>query len=419
MAGSLEKAAYVRLLVAALTSMFLIRVAFGVVLNILSLYLTQDNTTLGFVSIVSPVLEAATVIFAGVVIDRYGHKGVLLTGLGLAATALYALALTRNVYAISLISVFHGVASAFILVTTLAVIATYAPPEHRGREMGLFNFANIFGYIVGYAGAFVLEEAFGQEHLEYAFVLAGVMATAGLLFANQMIQLPPQERPIIRDLHHRASLRDLVQALRNRRLVLLVLPWLIVFMLVAALVTFLPRVTNEALNLSGGVTALGILISGALFVVAQLVWGWLADRVSREGVMLVGAFGFAALMGVVVYVFLQKAGADPTQIFDDVLSHRFVLLALLFAAFAFAPAGLAAIADEAKRGIEGSVMSVYSLSITFGFILGPPIVGFISDTVGTPGVVAFLAAAGALMLAMVVARYVGARLAPSPEEVRA
>jgi MFS family permease len=411
MPGPLEKRQYVRLLAASLTAMFLVRVAFGVTLNTLANYVPGGDATLGIVSTLSPLLEALTIIFAGVFIDRYGHKGILLTGLGLASIALYSLALTRNVGLIGGINALHGVASAFILVTTLAVIATFAPPEHRGREMGLFNFANIFGYVVGYAGAFVLnDEVFGKGHEEYTFVVAGALATAGLLFANRMIQLPAGEKELVRDLHHRPGAKDLLAALRNVRLLLLVVPWLIVFSLVAALVTFLPRVTESALQLSGGATAIGILLSGGLFVAAQLFWGWLADRQGRENIMLVGALGFAALMAVIVYAFFTTGTDDPTKVFNNVLSHRVTLFVLLFVSFAFAPSGLAAIADQAKEGAEGVVMSLYSLTITLGFILGPSVVGFISEAAGGRGMILFFAGAAALMLALVVTRFVQTRL---------
>ena len=409
MTGGLDRKAYLRLLTAALVSMFLVRVAFGVLLSVLPAYLREGNTVLGLVSSASPFLEAITIVFAGVVIDRYGHKGVLLTGLGLAAVALYGVALTRNVYVVSLVNAVHGIAAAFILVTTLAIIASYASPAHRGREMGLFNFANVFGYVVGYAAAFVLQDALAAR-LEYAFIIAGALATAGLLLANRMIVLPKGEKELVRELHHRATLKDFVAAFRTPRLLLLIVPWLIVFSLVAALVTFLPRVTGSVLQLSGGATAAGILVSGIVFVAAQIFWGRLADLYGRELIMLIGATGFAALMSVIVFAYLSTRSNDPGVIFDAVFSHPAILVTLLFVAFAFPPAGLAAIADEAKTGAEGTTMSAYSLTLSLGFIIGPPLVGFISETLGGQGMLLFFALSAAGLFALVLTRYIQVRV---------
>src|SRR5438067_9407633 len=207
MIGGLARGTYVRAISATFVSLFLIRVAFGVSLVTFPLYVRGSDTTFSLVATSSPLLELFTIVFAGVLIDKYGRKGVLLTGLGLAAVSLYGLALTRLPLALAFINAFHGIASAFILVTTLAVIATYAPPEHRGREMGIFNFVNIFGLVAGYVVGFILVDLF-RPALEYNFVVSGALATLGLLFANRMIKLPEDrhdparkfERPPIRAL---------------------------------------------------------------------------------------------------------------------------------------------------------------------------------------------------------------------------
>src|SRR5205823_7221895 len=128
-----------------------------------------------------------------------------------------------------------------------------------------------------------------------------------LLFANRMIQLPEDERAAGTRAPHvgRPSLGALAKAALGPRVLLLTAPWLIVFMLVGAFLTFASRVASSTLQLSGSSTALAILGVGALLVVGQLFWGRLADKRGREVVMLVGAVGFVLLMGVVVYAFFD------------------------------------------------------------------------------------------------------------------
>src|SRR5207248_6811190 len=121
-----------------------------------------------------------------------------------------------------------------------------------------------------------------------------------------MIQLPEDERSERRSAHvRRPPLAALVKAALGPRVLLLTAPWLIVFMLVGAFLTFASRVTASTLQLSGASTALAILGVGVLLVLGQLFWGRLADRHGRETIMLVGAAGFTLLMGVVVYAFFQ------------------------------------------------------------------------------------------------------------------
>lgn len=403
---AMERQAYVRMLSAVYASMFLIRLAFGITIVTFALYLKAENDLIySLVVTASPLFELIAVPFAGLLSDRYGRKGVLLAGLGLGAISLYGLALTQQVGLLALINALHGVAAAFILVTTLAVIATYAPPERRGREMGLFNLANLFGWIGGFILGSLLSDALAG-HLEYTFVIAGALATAGLLYANRMIQFPKEER--VGAHPQPPTPRELLRAVGNRRILLLTAPWLIVFMLVGALITFFPRVADE-LDISGARTSVGILAVGVLLLASQYFWGRLADRHGRETIMLVGAVGFALLMGVIVYAFFESGESDAQAIFRNVMGHWFLLCICLFTALAFAPAGLAAIADEAKEGAQGTTMSLYSLTLSLGFILGPPVVGAISEKAGGRGMVLYFAFLAAGLLALVLTRFLQRR----------
>ena len=408
MALGLEGGAYVRTLSAVYAAMFLIRLAFGVSVVTFGEYLGDvSDFYYSLVVSASPAAELVTVIFAGFFIDRYGRKGVLLTGLGLGAVSLYGLALTRNEWLLAAINALHGAAAGLILVTTLAIIATYSPPAHRGREMGIFNLSNIFGWIAGFVLGSLMLGAF-EGRLQYTFIISGALATAGLIFADRMIQFPPRTTETGAPAG-RLDLSELLRAVSSPTVILLNIPWLIVFILVASLITFFFRDTG-ALDVPGGQTALAIAGIGVLVVLSQVLWGRLADKFGRESIMLVGAIGFTALMGVIVYAFFEVGSAAPEVIFENVVSHWFILTVLVFIALAFAPAGLAALADEAKEGAQGTTMSAYSLTLSLGFIVGPPIVATIRERFGGAGMVLFFAAAALALLAVVLTRFLQVRV---------
>ena len=507
MSTGIARSDYVRMLSAVYASMFLIRLAFGVVIVTFAEYVDANDFAYSLVVTASPLAELITVVFAGVLIDKYGRKGVLLTGLGLGAFSLYGLALTQNLAVLTLLQGIHGIAAALILVTTLAVIATYAPHDQRGRAMGIFNLVNIVGWIGGFVLGSLLTDAF-EGQLEYTFVIAGALATVGLLYANRAISLPSEERRA--DAGGGASIGQLARAVVNPRVLVLTAPWLIVFILVGSFITFFPRVADR-LDITGGRVALATLLVGALMLASQYFWGRLADRHGRESIMLVGAVGFAALMALIAFAYFAapdhvdtvalerfvvdndaittaaaaprgaeggddapiiesvsptgaSAGASvvivgrgldnvtaarfngarspvleanedgtrlvvqvpegasdgplvlesptpPQVVFDNVVSHGILLSIFLFVALAFAPAGLAALADEAQEGAQGTTMSAYSLTLSLGFIVGPPVLGAVSASFGGNGMIVFFVILAAGLLALVGARFLQRRRA--------
>src|SRR5512136_3172418 len=93
---------YLRLLSSLYISTFFIRASFGIMLATLPIYLniTSEFIGYGIISAASPLLEMGTVLFIGAVVDRYGRKIVLLSGLITASLLLFLLSLTKNFYLI-------------------------------------------------------------------------------------------------------------------------------------------------------------------------------------------------------------------------------------------------------------------------------------------------------------------------------
>ncbi|MHB8606137.1 MAG: MFS transporter [Thermoplasmatota archaeon] len=404
--GTLSGGRYVRLLSGVYLAMFLIRVAFGIVIVTFSRYVTANDFLYGLVAASEPLLELIAVFFVGLAVDRFGRKGILLGGLGLGAVVLFGFALVppRLLVVLALLNGVHGIASAAILVTTLAIIASYAPREHRGREMGLFNFANMFGYIAGAAAGSVMLATFTD--LRFSFVVAGSLAALGLAYAFFAVVDPKGARGSEESGASHHEVPKLSAVLANPRLVVLSLSWFMVFIFIGTVVAYFGRATTAAgSRTAGGTVAIALIVFGGVFVLSQTVFGRLADRWGRARAMLLGAFGFLGLMAAILVGALVGPRTND-GIVAFIVAWWPLLLLFTVASLAFAPAGLAALADEAKAGREGATMSLWSVTLNLGFIVGPPIVGAVSTTSGAFGVVIFFFALSLLIVASVVWRMI-------------
>lgn len=423
MIGQLMKGAYVRLLLAVYIATFLIRAAFGIVIVTLKDYVPSGHGAYGLVIAATPFAELVTVLFIGPIIGRYGGRKVLLSGLVMGAISLYTLALTQNVYLLTAINALHGVAAACIIIPSLTILAQYTPVASRGREMGAFNFVNIFGYVFGIAGGVIL---LNLLEVRLTFIIAGALATASFAYGYFTVKSP--ERAAIGDaktmVHdHQVRFSDVGAAMRNPRILTLLLPWLFVYMFIGGLFNVGPQLVSPDLDATSaprkgvaGLQALFILISGVVFLVSQVVFGKASDKYGREPVMVLGAAGLLGLLLTIGFGLLQAESAERAIATAAVTGLWPLLLLFGIMFLAFPPAGLAALADEGQAGKKGITMSLYTLVLTLGFVIGPITTGLAQDLYGVWGVLLFFLVLASLVLAIVSARFVSARAAPPPAE---
>lgn len=384
-------ASYAGVLSAVYMSTFLVRVSFGIVVVTFSAYVDDlSNFQYGLLVAANPLFELLAIVGIGLVIDRYGRRGVLLTGLALGAVSVLGLAATDHVIGLGALNALHGVAAAAILVPTLTILADSAPQKTRGREMGGFNFVQLFGWFSGFVLGFVLKEVFADD-LRLTFIAAGGLAVLGFVYAFLVLREPDVRSS---DDVHRAAPRDIAAAVVNRRVMSIAVPWLLVFLFVGSFLAFVGR-ASDGLELHGYATAVWMGFLAVLFLATQLVFGQLSDRYGRDVFMLVGGFGFLGLIASIALAFASVPDATPEALVPAIVRFAPALIVSAICALAFPPAALAALADVAREDLRGTTMSLYSLFISLGMILGPILVGLATDLGGHVGVIVFFGAVAA------------------------
>jgi MFS family permease len=367
------------------------------------LNITSGYIGYGIVSAASPLFEMGTVLFIGAVVDRYGRKIVLLSGLLTAALMLFLLSITKNLYMIFCINAAHGMAAGAILVSSLALLTDYAPEHRRGREMGAFDAFNMLGWVVGYAvGALFLE--FFKGSLGHTFLIAGVMALFGCLYCFVNITEPKKHDVLC----EKIRFDKIIGVLKQRSVLLLTLPWFIVFMIIGAVMTFLTVSTAKGGILTISPILLSGIIGGAgiVLITTQVIFGRLSDKYGRLPIMVIGTIGFVGVMTVIGVGYGLSLTPNGEDVKNSIL--RFWPLLGLFGimALAFGPSALSSLADEAQETTRGVTMAVYSIVISAGMFIGVPSVAAIFDQFGGPGVLIFMIACAIAMLVLIIARYV-------------
>jgi len=385
-----------RPLQAVLIATFFVRFGFGLTLAVFASYIIGRSTGLGggdvgaagVISAMAPVGEFSTVLISGAVADRYGRWPVLLTGMAAAAVLFAVAATTRDRYALGAINLIFGVASGAILAASLAVVGDRADESHRGYEMGRFDAMNLFGWVGGFAVGLGLLGLLPNDRLDLVFAGGAAALAGGLGVTFTLLRGAP--------VYHGTTRYDFANVLRTafRRSVLLVtLPWLVIYMLIGTALVFLGTAA-EGIGISTSYLAVAIGGGGALLVVTQPYYGGLADRFGRNRLMTVGATGFVGAM-VCASLLLAWGVSDP------VLAGLGVSVIL---ALAYGPAALAALADLTLEMSRATTMAIYSLTISLGMLVGLIASTGLYSHYGNPGIYLFFGAVSAGLIVLTVAR---------------
>ena len=350
-------------------SNFILRLAFGFILLALPFYLSPDpqfnNNVLLQVAIIAvpyPFAEMLTANWFGSVSDKVGRKRVIVSGSVWAMFIVLLYPFTQDTFSLAVIHGLHGIGAAATVAPSIAMIADYAHPNDRGRQMGFYDYSTFAGYIIGAVFAGVLIE--GLQGLGFSRVGAvritffPVAAFLGL--SAVLLQLYIHRERVTAVKAKLFDFRDLREVLKVRTIRMLLPVWLIISTILGIALTYLPRVLFEA-----QVTALNIALLfggvGLALLLLQPLWGKLSDIVGRVPVMF---YGILSILGVLVIASL---------FWPHILARELPYLAGvgLFAigAGAFVPSALALMADTAPEAKYGAAMGLYSFALGFGFFI--------------------------------------------------
>ncbi len=315
--------------------------------------------------------------FTGRLSDRTGRRKIfVLFGLSLLAVASFAYTLVSVYWHLFVLRIIQGVAGAFIIPTTVALVNDLATDTNRGGNMGTYNTFRLVGFGVGpiAAGAVVAAGPFTLDlgplattitGFDAAFYFAGFTALVSFALVVLTIR-DPDIKPSDPD-KDESSFR--IFARKDDRLLdpVFTLGLVAFFMAIGiALFATLGELVNTRLD--QGPEMFGLQF--AAFVLAQILLqapiGRATDFYGRKRFIVLGT------ILLVPTTLAQGIVLDPWLMFGA----RF--LQGVAGAMVFAP-GLALAGDIAREGESGATLSVLTMAFGFGVAFGPLASGFLVE----------------------------------------
>ena len=372
------------------------RFSFGLVLFTLPLYLPKkefSNLVVGLIAAAYPVAETVCGPVVGIIADRFGRSRWIWVGLCISTIALVAFTLSTDIAYLMFVHSIQGIAAAMIVVSSLTMVTDISKTSTRGREMGIYDFANLGGYMVGIFVAGVLARS---HHLLAPFYLGAVLAAFGAVYAYLMME-EPSERKITNVL---SPVETLGLLIRDKRAAAMFPIWLSVTTFIGMALTFGPRLGPSPMITSS-------VIAGVVMVLAfsQPFFGYLSDTYGRSRLMMLGMLSLIGFFATVIAMFRWHIDSLYLMPFFAIFG---------VGSFAFGPAALASLGDIAPKHARGTTMGIYSVVISLGTIIGPLLGGYLLDRYGLTSLfyAGLLILISALGLAIIIAGPTFAELKP-------
>ncbi|MDQ1703226.1 MAG: transporter, family, multidrug resistance protein [Frankiaceae bacterium] len=365
---------------------FAVAVGFGIVAPAIPLFAKSfgvDNTHAASVISAFAFMRLLTAPIGGRVVDRFGERLVMATGVGIVAVSSAVAGLSQTYTQLLVLRGVGGFGSALFTVSAATLLLRSVPNELRGRASGMFSGGFLFGGISGPAlGGFVTGISRRLPFFLYAGTLAVAVTIALIALrhshtANADAAARRQiERtavfPLFRNASYRAALAtNFADA----------------WAMLGVRSALIPIFVTEVLHKSSSWTGAGFVVVAAINASLLLPAGKFADTVGRRPVLIAGCTAGAASLVVLALV--------PN------LPGYLIAMALLGFGSGLLDVAPAAMAGDVAGRRGGSAIAAYQMSGDLGMIVGPLIVGYLADHVSYGA--GFLVTAGVLGAAAVLA----------------
>ncbi|WP_347057026.1 MFS transporter [Blastococcus sp. HT6-30] len=385
---------------------FVVALGFGIVAPAIPLFARSfgvGTTAVGLAVSAFAFFRFVSAFSGGTLVERFGERLVLATGLAIVAVTTGAAGLAGSFPLFLALRAAGGIGSAMFTVAALSLLLRVAPPSHRGRAAATWQGGFILGGIAGPAAGGLLAEL--SPRLPF-FLYAGFLLVAGgvgVLMLRSAAPAPDPEAADVASPDLGAGPMPLGTALRSRvYLAALVANFGVGWVLFGVRNSLVPLYVTEELGRTVAWAGAGLLAGSVAQALGLLRSGRLVDGWGRRPSLVVGAALGTAAMAILVL---------PPVIWAFLLSMAvFGLAASLLAS---APAALV---GDMSAGRGGRVVAVFQMSADLGAIAGPLVAGWLTDVASFQ--VAF-AVSTAVLAAGLVGGLVMPREAPRPAAVGA
>jgi DHA1 family multidrug resistance protein-like MFS transporter len=363
---STDQAVNQKILLTLLLSVFIALLGIGIIIPVMPVFAAElgaGGLALGMIIAAFSVSRGVLQPVVGSLSDRWGRKGFLVAGLFVYGLVGLLIPHAASILHLLLIRAFQGVGSAMIVPIGMAYMSILAPSGQEGRYQSYLNIAIFCGIGCGPIIGGVVADLFGFASVFYVMALLSFGAFL-LVLKNMPVQAPSPS------LSRTGIFKSFAMMMQSRLTMGILLARFVTMIIMVPSMAFLPLLMTERIGASG--LQIGMVIACRTLVNAllQVPGGTAADRYDKLYLLVTGC---VCLSGSIVMIPFMK---------------NFITFLLLYCLLGFGEAiiwpvlGAYASIEGRRHYGHGTMMGVFSLSMSSGILVGALLAGYSMDTWG-------------------------------------
>jgi len=342
---------------------FFVAVGFGIVLPAIPVFARTfgvNNAAIGLIVSMFGITRFASGLISGKLVDLFGERAVFSSGVFMVSLFVFLAGMATSYNQLLFFRAAGGLGSSMFSVAAGSVIMRAVDDEHRGRAQSVYNGAFLVGGVSGPAiGGLLSLISLRAPFFAYSAMLM-VSGTVAYFFLKGE-KIGKREKDFDTSAH--TSVREALSMKPYR--IALVISFIVNWVVFGMRASIMPIFVTEELHSTTAVVGYGFALS-AIFQGALLMRGGrLSDLKGRRFASVIGST--VALVGVIVLTL----SVHPWM--------YLVAMSIIGIGAAYLSTTPASIVGDVIRGRGGQVIGIFQMAGDAGMMVGPIVIGVLSD----------------------------------------
>lgn len=319
-----------------------------------------NNAAIGLMVSAFAITRFCSGLISGTLVDRFGERAVFSYGVFMVALFTFLAGLAHSYTQLLFFRAAGGLGSSMFSVAAGSVIMRSVDDLHRGRAQSVYQGAFLLGGIAGPAIGGLLSII----SLRAPFFVYSILLMCSGIVAFFFLKGDRIGTAVKKDLTNQATTVSQALAMKPYRIAL-VLAFIGAWVFFGLRASILPVFVTEELNSTTAVVGYGLAISAILQGIFLLRAGRFSDEKGRRSASIIGTH--IVFIGILMLAF-------ATHIWMYLAS-----MAILGFGGAFLSTVPASIVGDIIEGKGGKVIAIFQMAGDAGMMVGPIVIGWISD----------------------------------------